>query len=334
MRLWIIAMTLILAGTLSCGGMMEDFQEYSGAEFRTSVYIGTDGVLFYSHDGGTSFTQYVPVPGNVVWQRSYYVNPFREIMMTEYDNSVLYPIFIQGPDGTKRPVSPVMTTPGVITAAVNGDFYYYTATVADNQLYRLPSGETMMQPVSGMLGVPTNNLNPSFWVLNVKGTTLIFVNDTSGTYSLWRSVDGGFNFSNVAPPGFTSTVVDMVLKGKQVFFLSAAGEVYVSNDGGGSFTPSPVYVFAGLTKLTADNQGRLYALSDMIHFSDDGITWNSQPTFSPGAIVTGLETDHNNRLYILCSATGGFLFSDDRGLSTYSVNAMMGANLQVVEYHD
>ncbi len=331
MRASLFVIIFALAGALSCG-MMEDFYEYSGKNFKTSVYIGDINSLHYSHDGGTTFQQYIHTFGP---PGSYYVNSRREIMVVENSSpSPDFYVFVQKPDGSRRQVG-LFDTNGMVRAAANGDFYYYISTGSENRLYRLPDGGNTLQLIERSSAEPAEQIN-GFWVIDIQGSTSLFVfTDNAGYSNLYRSIDGGVNFTFVK--SFTSTIYDIVSRKWQIFLLAddaAMSKLYESRDGGASFSDDSLYTFGlNFNRLAVNNNGWIYVAgnSNYIYYSDDGNNW---PQFNPYPMenVVDLAADHSNRLYILYS--GGLFFSDDLGFTAYKVNSIYGTSLQVVEYHD
>ncbi|HPA74163.1 MAG TPA: hypothetical protein PKY31_17965, partial [Spirochaetota bacterium] len=162
MRSLITALILALAGTLSCG-MMEDFYEYSGQDFKTMIVVESMSSLYVSYNGGVNFSTFSPNYTLSKW----YVNPNGEIMTIEQDPTYWY-VYVTYPDGTKTLVF-TTTFPGVemknVSADVNGDFYFCFYDTGPN-LFRLPSGDSFAQPVSlmaGFAGLSANNWN--LWIV-------------------------------------------------------------------------------------------------------------------------------------------------------------------------
>lgn len=330
MRSTIAAIILTLAGALSCG-MMEDFYEYSGADFRTSIYIQGPTNLMNSHDGGRNFSIAADSVSLVDW----YVNTYRELVTVDNADALNNRIFITRPDEGKQLVGALLMgsyTWKTLTAASNGDFYFCVYPSPDSYLWRLPAGGSVIQPVSVMSGFSLPGGAWRLWAFQYNDATRLFVADTSSS-QLYLSTDGGMSFTVISPI-FNGTINDMIIQGSVIYLTtsSATQAIYQSSDGGYSFNLTGSII--SLNSLAIDYSGRKYASSvSTVFFSDDGANWPSTSSFG-FTTITDLATDHTGRLYVLSSSPPGLVVSDDRGSTWFELYPLNGTRMQVVEYHD
>ncbi|MBP7586266.1 MAG: hypothetical protein KBA61_19640 [Spirochaetes bacterium] len=335
MRSLITALILALAGTLSCG-MMEDFYEYSGKDFKTMIVAENMQQLYVSYDRGASFSN---LPLNQIlfyW----HVNPFGEIITIEQDPTNWY-VYVTYPDGVKKLVFTIAysdITMKAVTADINGDFYFcfYNTIGPEQWLFRIPSGEYFAQPVSQMPGfggeeVPDWNL----WIVYTNGNRLLFANNTS-TSALYTSIDGGMTFNAIPSPP-TGTTTGMISDHSAIYAITneASNAFYRSIDGGNNFIVQATHVDPSLA-LAASNSGRIFTTTtSRISYSDDsGINWIIGMDLG-ATMLSSLATDHTGRLYVLSESSGGLVVSDDGGITPIYFNpGFMGIRMQVVEYQD
>ncbi len=331
MRSLITALILALAGTLSCG-MMEDFYEYSGQDFKTMIVVENMPSLFVSYNGGVSFSN-IPLNYNL---NSWYANSYGEIMTIEDDTINFYNIYITYPDGTKIMV---FSTPysGVfmkaVTADVNGDFYFcfYTENppTPGPMLFRLPYGESFVQQVSQMAGFTGDTASIwRLWSLEYNGTPRLFLNDAFSS-NLYVSYDGGMNFSLAST--FGGLPADMIVQGSTIFVSTgdAVNGVWQSSDGGSSFYSS---LSIGSSIALAAGRNRTYAAYiSSIWYKEGNSSW-IETNQQPSANNTDVAIDSTGKLYVLTSI-GGIMVSSDNGNNWININmGIYGTRMQVVEY--
>lgn len=151
---------------------------------------------------------------------------------------------------------------------------------------------------------------------------LYILTKTQSLGALFYSDNNGDNWTAIPIGNNDIFLESMAVDGQGNLFLSGSnffveGLVFISTDGGTTWTDSAVTQFSTRSFLAIDNNDRLYAVfnGDELFYSNDvGITWNAinangLPTNS---IVEQFVFDSDNHIYA-ATRTDGIFYSEDSG---------------------
>ncbi len=314
-----ILAVLALGLLLSCGELLEDFEEYSdpGINVENLLYVQTNNGLYVSRDNGVSFTQLTSLIysfaadplGNILL-----VNPGLAIYMRDnlgdFINIGTYAgasIPVAKGDGTFymggsgmfrwRYKNDVISNADMIdqmTPPANVISYMFMLTYGDEK-YLLYQDSAPYNYVSYDIGNIYENVGTGYIydAVNLDDDTILITRGT-GNY-IHRSDDGGRTFTDCTVSNLGGYPANNIA-------VSEAGKVYVSSNSIGSVfysdgqdlntwtTSSYAFPFA-LYYLEAGTDGRLFVGAtgyyDLYYTDDDGDSFNIIYTF-PGTI-TGMQ---------------------------------------------
>ncbi len=150
----------------------------------------------------------------------------------------------------------------------------------------------------------------------------------AGTYGngLYRSTDGGSNWSSVNTGMRTAYVTALAFEPATLLAATLGGGVYQSADGGGTWAPSNAGLDVGIANsLLSDPAAPVTvyaALFDGVYRSSDGGgTWEAINSGLPVAPVSALASRPGTPRTLLAATLGGGVFKSTDGGGTWSASA-------------
>ena len=181
-------------------------------------------------------------------------------------------------------------------------------------------GWTNVDDFMASLSIATLVYDPNTTSTFYLGTGERFTHDFAGL-GIWKSIDGGNNWNQLANTSDFSYVPKMVVTNSSTIIAATANGIKRSTDDGDSWT-SPSTANVDMADVELASNGDLYAgnFNGLIYKSiDDGVSWTSMnPSTGGQRVEIGLSESNSDVVYAMSASgsnVGWFVKSIDAGLN-------------------
>jgi len=259
-----------------------------------------DGVIVKTTDGGENWTQILPVSGDINGLQSIWFTDENTGFAVGWNN-----YFIKTTDGGASWTN----------VSAGSNVWYYT----DIQFWDENNGVASAYQNGSDPGVyvtedggdtwtaATSGINTNIWAVDYAGENIVYAININGY--LYKSTDGGYNWTQLSPPGAMLMGIDFVTEDFGV--MGAEERIYATTDGGTTWTEFVTgYENFYATKCFEDGTAYVGGTDENIYVTYDyGNSWTMEFNGAGTSSLYRIRTTENGTAFT-CGSQGNIMYKE------------------------